>query len=166
MSNATGKVTSDSKIKQSTGNADATASDICLSFSIILGGLLHLSNYKELFPHAPHTRNCKHLTQSSSAHDWQRQAKHNSKAHSTVKRGFCKRWISMALRATGSWFLQLQVHTNQRSPHSCNRQCNWQSHLSLSQIWLSTWDAATTAWDKHLLSIILGNFLTPKKTYV
>ena len=60
MSNATGKVTSDSKIKQSTGNADATASDICLSFSIILGGLLHLSNYKELFPHAPHTRNCKH----------------------------------------------------------------------------------------------------------
>ena len=57
--------------------------------------------------------------------------KHNSKAHSTVKSGFCKRWISMALRATGSWFLQLQVHTNQRSPHSCNEQCNWQSHLRL-----------------------------------
>ena len=131
MSNATGKVTSDSKIKQSTGNAAATASDICLSFSIILGGLLHLSNYKELFPHAPHTTNCKHLTQSSSARDWQRQAKPNSKAHSTVKSGFCKRWISMALSATGSWFLQLQVHTNQRSHHSCNRQCNWQSHLRL-----------------------------------
>ena len=116
IGNATGKVTSDSKIKQSTGNAAATASDICLSFSIILGGLLHLSNYKELFPHAQHTTNCKHLTQSSSARDWQRQAKHNSKAHSTVKSGFCKRWISMALSATGSWFLQLQVHTNQRSP--------------------------------------------------
>ena len=57
--------------------------------------------------------------------------KHNSKAHSTVKSGFCRRWISMALSATGSWFLQLQVHTNQRSHHSCNRQCNWQSHLRL-----------------------------------
>ena len=64
IGNATGKVTSDSKIKQSTGNAAATASDICLSCSIILGGLLHLSNYKELLPHAPHTTNCKHLSQS------------------------------------------------------------------------------------------------------
>ena len=139
-SNATGKVTSDSKIKQSTGNAAATASDICLSFSIILGGLLHLSNYKEFFPHAPHATNCKHLTQSSSARDWQRQAKHKSKAHSTVKSGFCKRWISMASSTTGSWFLQLQVHTNQRSPITCNRAMQLaKSPQPISKIKQSTW---------------------------
>ena len=159
MSNATGKVTSDSKIKQSTGNAAATASDICLSFSIILGGLLHLSNYKELFPHAQHTTNCKHLTQSSSARDWQRQAKHKSKAHSTVKSGFCKRWISMASSATGSWFLQLQVHTNQRSPlHAMSNATG--KVTSDSKIKQSTGNAAATASDICLsFSIILGGLL-------
>ena len=159
MSNATGKVTSDSKIKQSTGNAAATASDICLSFSIILGGLLHLSNYKEFFPHAPHTTNCKHLTQSSSARDWQRQAKHKSKAHSTVKSGFCKRWISMASSATGSWFLRLQVHTNQRSPlHAMSNATG--KVTSDSKIKQSTGNAAATASDICLsFSIILGGLL-------
>ena len=145
IGNATGKVTSDSKIKQSTWNAAATASDICLSFSIILGVLLHLSNSKELFLHAPHSTNCKHLTRSSSARDWQRQAKHNSKAHSTVKSNFCKRWISVASSATGSWFLQLQVHTSQCSPLHAIGNATSNVTSAFLRFGFSTWEAAITA---------------------
>ena len=146
--NATDKVTSDSKIKQSTYNAAATASDICLSFSIILGGLLHLTNYKE---HSPRTH-------SSSARDWQRQPKHNSKAHSTVKAVSARdgsQWPQVPLDLGSCSFKFIQTSNLLHARGNATDKVT-----SDSKIKQSTYNAAATASDICLsFSIILGGLL-------